>query len=284
MSSKKSDLVPRVITAIVAVPAILALLFYAPAWGFLCLVAAAGAISTWEYCNITIGEELGWLSYLAAALSPGLIAVMYFAPTHVMGAVLGGMIVVFLAVLFGHKDQERSTHHVGSAITGLLYGGLMFGCLALLRQLTGEAGPMWVVLALAIVWGSDTGAYFAGRALGKHKLYPSVSPNKTIEGALGGVAASVGFTFGFDALFGALSQAWVPLEVWQIFALAIPGNILAQTGDLCESLVKRAHDVKDSGTIIYGHGGMLDRIDALIFATPWFYYFVWNFTQFGSGG
>ena len=153
---------------------------------------------------------------------------------------------------------------------------------AICTRCTRPNGGTWVVLSMALAWGSDTGGYFAGRAFGKHKLYPSVSPNKTIEGALGGVVTSVLFTLGFDALFVATSEAWVSLELWQVFLIAIPGNLLAQTGDLCESLIKRAHGVKDSGTIIYGHGGMLDRIDALIFASPWFYHFVLWFTAHGS--
>ena len=279
---KKSDLVPRVVTAVVAIPLLLALFLYAPAWAFLILIAAAGAISAWEYCNITIGEEMPIAKWLVAAMTGGVISVMYFFPQHLVPTLLGVAISYFLFILFAHKDQPRSTHHIGSGITAMIYGGLMFGCIALLRQKGGDVGQLWVILALAIVWGSDTGAYFAGRAFGKHKLYPSVSPNKTIEGALGGVVTSVLFTLGFDALFVATSEAWVSLELWQVFLIAIPGNLLAQTGDLCESLIKRAHGVKDSGTIIYGHGGMLDRIDALIFASPWFYYFVLWFTSHGA--
>jgi phosphatidate cytidylyltransferase len=279
---KKSDLIPRVVTAVVAIPLLLALFLYAPAWAFLIVIAIAGGISAWEYCNITIGDEMPAAKWLMAALTSAIIAVMYFYPQHLLPTVLGASITTFLFILFAHEDQPRATHHLGSSITSLVYAGLMFGCIALLRQKGGDVGHLWVIMGLAIVWGSDTGAYFAGRALGKHKLYPSVSPNKTIEGALGGVVTSVLFTFGFDAIFQATNEAWVALEIWQVFLLAIPANLLAQTGDLCESLVKRAHKVKDSGTIIYGHGGMLDRIDALIFASPWFYYFVLWFTSHGA--
>jgi len=131
----------------------------------------------------------------------------------------------------------------------------------------GEDGGYWILMAFAVVWGSDTGAYFSGRAFGKHKLAPRVSPKKTVEGAVGGLLASVTAVVIFK-LTALPELAW-----WQVFALAVPANILGQTGDLCESLIKRAHGVKDSGIIIYGHGGMLDRIDALIFALPWFYFF-----------
>lgn len=281
---KKSDLGARLITAVVAIPLILAVLFAAPAWTFTLVIAGAGAISAWEYCQITYGDELPAGPWVSAALTLPLVLVMHFAPAHTVAALLAALTALFLFVLFGWRDQERATHQLGSSVTALVYGGLMLGCLALMRQVTGEAGPLWVVLCLAIIWGSDTGAYFAGRALGKHKLYEAVSPNKTIEGALGGVATSVLFTLGFDLLYAeALGlEAWTRLELWQVLLLAIPGNFLGQTGDLCESLIKRAHGVKDSGTIIYGHGGMLDRIDALIFASPWFYYFVITFTAHGE--
>lgn len=278
---KKSDLVPRVITAAVAIPLILGLVLYGPPWAFFAVIAAAGGISAWEYINITIGDELPAAKWLLALLTPAVMSVMYFFPTHLLPALLFACVFIFLFILFGYRDQKSSTHHLGSSVTALVYAGLMLGCIALMRQATGEAGPLWVLMALAIVWGSDTGAYFAGRALGKHKLYPAVSPNKSIEGSIGGVISSVLFTLGFDALFGTLSTHWVSLELWQVFLLAIPANILGQTGDLCESLIKRAHGVKDSGSIIYGHGGMLDRIDALIFAAPWFYYFVVWFTSQG---
>ena len=271
---KKSDLGPRAVTAALAVPLLIGLVFFAPAWGFGLLVMAAGAISAWEYCSITYRGELRWLPWLVALLTFGVLATMWWAPASLLPVVAGSVMAAFMAVLFGYEDQERSTHQLGSSVTAIMYAGLMLGCLALMRQHTGASGPMWVIMVLGIIWGSDTGAYFAGRAFGRHKLYPAVSPNKTIEGALGGVVTSLLLTFGFDQLFRAISDVWVGLELWQIALLAIPGNALGQVGDLAESLVKRAHGVKDSGTIVYGHGGMLDRIDALIFASPWFYFFV----------
>lgn len=275
---KKSDLVPRLVTAIVAIPLLLGLILAGPAWGFMILVALAGAITTWEYCNITFGEEFNLVKNLATLSALALVLVMYFAPAYVLHAISGVGVLLFMVVLFGHKDQPRSSHHLSSAMMGVVYGGAMFGSLALVRQFTGDAGPCWVIIALAIIWGSDTGAYFSGRAFGKHKLSPTVSPNKSVEGAVGGLITSVLFCAGFNMLFAQThAGAWEPMTLTQILILAIPGNILGQLGDLCESLIKRAHGVKDSGTIIYGHGGMMDRIDALIMASPWFYIFVTTF-------
>ena len=271
---KKSDLLPRLVTAIVALPLLLALLFWAPSWAFLILVSIAGAISAWEYCTITYSKELPGGAWVTALVTCGVIHAIYWLDAAFsLWVLIGAAVVLFLYFLFAHADQPRSTHQLGSSITAVVYAGGMLSGLALLHTITGAAGPLWVVLGLGIIWGSDTGAYFAGKAFGKHKLYPSVSPNKTVEGALGGMVSSVLITFGFDALFAATSEAWPLLEAWHIVVLAIVANFLGQTGDLCESLIKRAHGVKDSGTIIYGHGGMLDRIDALIFASPWFYVF-----------
>lgn len=286
----KSDLTPRVITAVVAIPILLYMMFCAPAWAFAILIGWAAATSTWEYVSITSGKEFAGARWLMSALSAGVFAVLYWAPDHLIAAICAGVIVPFLVYLFRSDDQKRVTHLMGSAVTGLVYGAIMVGTVALLRRETGTAGPFWILLTLVIVWTSDTGAYFSGRAFGKHKLYPSVSPNKTVEGAVGGFISSLVFAalcnVGFSALVGLdgystelLGQSWLPIEltwselsVTDILLLAIPANLLGQTGDLAESLVKRAHGVKDSGTIIYGHGGMLDRIDALIFAGPWVYY------------
>jgi phosphatidate cytidylyltransferase len=156
---------------------------------------------------------------------------------------------------------------VGGGALALFYCAVLPTMLATLFRDAGEQGPAWVLMAMAVVWGSDTGAYFVGRAVGKHKLSRRVSPKKTIEGAVGGMLASIAAVFVFK--YTLLED----LALWQVFAIAVPANVLGQIGDLCESVIKRAHGVKDSGVIIYGHGGLLDRIDALIFAIPWFYFF-----------
>ena len=279
---KKSDLIPRLTTAAIAIPILLGIIFFTPSVGFFALVVAAGCISAWEYVRITCDKTLPMLSYVATFLTLVALCFQYFLPSHLLTGLMGVIIALFLFMLFGYRDQKQATHHLAHGLMAIVYGGLMLGCFALMRRHTGVNGPLFVLMTLGIIWGSDTGAYFAGRAFGKHKLYPAVSPNKSIEGAIGGVISSVLLVFGFNLLFGLLSESWLSLSVFQIFLLAIPGNILGQLGDLCESLIKRAHGVKDSGTIIRGHGGMLDRIDALILASPWFYIFVTHFYEMPS--
>lgn len=273
MSSKKSDLVPRVITAVVAVPLLLALIFLAPPWAFFALIVAAGGVSIWEYCSITYGNEHVPAKTFTVAVGVALVCVLYFAGDYFLDALTFSVVALYLFFLFAFRDQKKVTLQVGSSITAILYGGVLLSTIALLARDAGPNGPLWILLLLSVVWSSDTGAYFTGRALGRRKLYPAVSPNKSVEGAIGGLVTSVIFAFMLNYFYTTMTQSWGELEVWQVLLLTIPANILGQTGDLAESLVKRCHGVKDSGTIIYGHGGILDRIDALFFAAPWFYFF-----------
>ncbi len=122
----------------------------------------------------------------------------------------------------------------------------------------------WLLLPMFVIWAGDTGAYFAGRAFGRHKLAPRLSPKKTWEGAVGGACASVLGGWAAASLF------FDGIPFWQVVVIALPAAVLGQVGDLSESLIKRSTGVKDSGRIIYGHGGVLDRVDGLIFAAPYF--------------
>ncbi len=125
-----------------------------------------------------------------------------------------------------------------------------------------------MLLAIGVTFGNDTGAYFAGRGLGRHKLYPKVSPAKTVEGAVGGLVASLLIMF----VVRATVAPW--LTVGDCLVVGLPAAVLGPIGDLVESLMKRAAGVKDSGHLIPGHGGMLDRIDALLFVGAWIYVYV----------
>jgi phosphatidate cytidylyltransferase len=154
---------------------------------------------------------------------------------------------------------------------GPLFVGLPLTTLALLRRDQGDgAGPGFVVMAIMFAWFGDTGGYFAGRFLGKHKLYEAVSPKKTVEGAIGGLAGSI--------LGAVLAHFWflpsLPLE--HGVPLAIVAGALGQAGDLGESVLKRSTGVKDSGAIVPGHGGILDRVDALLVtSTVTYLYTLW---------
>ncbi len=267
MSDDSSELVARVLTAIVSIPLLLGLIFWAPDWGFFGLVFAAVGVTVWEYCTITYGDEHLPGKIVAIALALGLATVLYWGPEYLLEALLVVIGATFLFFLFTFPDRDRVSHHIGSSVTAIVYGSLLLGVLGPLHA---EEGPFWIVLTMVTTWMSDTGAYFVGRSFGDHPLYEEVSPNKSIEGSIGGLIGSVVGAAVCNWLFPVLGD-WSPLAVGPLLLLAIPGNLLAQLGDLAESIIKRAHDVDDSGVIIYGHGGLLDRIDGLIFASPWFY-------------
>jgi len=169
------------------------------------------------------------------------------------------------------EDVAATDRRLGGALGAYVYCATLFGGLLALVAATGDERmrtypnqAAWMLFPMAVVWAGDTGAYFAGRAFGRHKLAPRLSPKKTWEGAIGGAIASV--------LGGLGIAAWLlpHLSPLVVVALALPGALLGQAGDLVESGLKRATGVKDSGRIIYGHGGLLDRVDALVFAAPYF--------------
>jgi phosphatidate cytidylyltransferase len=149
---------------------------------------------------------------------------------------------------------------VAHLVTGFLYGSVGLTAACALRQM--HDGLAWVIASLVITWSNDTSAYFAGRFLGRHKLYPEVSPNKTWEGFAGGMLGSIAGMFIARGFFFPL------FTVTDCLFLGVFGGILGPLGDLCESMLKRAYGVKDSGRAMPGHGGILDRIDALVFNAP----------------
>jgi phosphatidate cytidylyltransferase len=193
--------------------------------------------------------------WLPARYSPGLVAF------------LAAFFSVFLYYLFSFGRIETVAARAALAFTGIIYCGLFLTSMAVLKRDLGTHGSYVLLMVLISAWFSDTGGYFAGRALGGPKLYPAVSPNKTWAGAIGGVlTAAVGAVV--------LKQFFYPPLSWEAtLGMVIPGSVLGQLGDLCESLIKRSCGVKDSGSLLPGHGGILDRIDAVLFIAPYFYLF-----------
>ena len=199
------------------------------------------------------------------------MAAFYWLPArhqpHLTGLVLA-VVPVGLYYLFRFGEIRTVADRINASTFGILYCGLSFGLVAFLKRDFAPHGGDLIVLLLATAWLSDTGGYFAGKFLGKRKLYPAVSPNKTWAGSIGGVVAA--------ALGAILIKLFLLEELsWEgALALSIPGSILGQLGDLAESLVKRSRGVKDSGALLPGHGGLLDRIDAVLFIAPYFYLYL----------
>ena len=180
--------------------------------------------------------------------------------SKVLAAVFASLIGFGSYALIRFKVDSQVAGMVAAQVQGIVYIPLPLALIVLIRS--GEAGAFWILALLAIIFAGDTAAYYVGSYLGKHKLCPSVSPKKTIEGALGGLAAN--FLVGFILkLFFLPEVGWVAMLLMSILLGAV-----GQVGDLFESVLKRTAGIKDSGGILPGHGGILDRIDALLFAAP----------------
>jgi phosphatidate cytidylyltransferase len=265
-----SNLVARLLTAGALIPLlILAINWSNPiaVWG---IVFTATLLGLNEFYSMTMPKEPLGERIFGIVVGLGFAASLYWYGGEIAIAVLtGATLLTFLYYLFAYRDMESVARRLTATWGGLLYVAMMLTFVALLKK-RGPDGGAWVYITLTCTWFSDTGAYFAGRFIGPawpKKLYESVSPKKTIIGGVGGLAAS------FGAL--ALAKYWyLPSLTWlDCAAVAVPANLLGQMGDLCESLLKRSVGVKDSGALLPGHGGMLDRIDALLFTAPYIYFY-----------
>jgi phosphatidate cytidylyltransferase len=270
----RTNLGVRLLTAAIAAPLILLLLFRGSdeAWYFLVLLATG--LATYELCAMTHpNDRIG--QGLCSAMSMSVSWVVYHFSND--GRVLLTLILVvpiagLMLALWRLDAMEGAALKAMSSVASPLYVGGLLACLALMRRDAGTLGPYYVLLALKLSWLADTGGYFAGRFLGKNgkKLHPRVSPKKTVIGFWGSLVG---------ALSGVLiAKLWYLRDVpmTELVVLALVAGSLGQLGDLVESMLKRSTGIKDSGNIIPGHGGLLDRIDALLIVAPILYlYATW---------
>jgi phosphatidate cytidylyltransferase len=262
-----SNLARRVATALVALPLLLAVVFLAPPWATVLLVAAALLLGQLEYLGLLRARGIRPLR--AAGLLLALLLFVDVVWPAWAGVPLGplGAVLLLAAALARGADYESVTA-AAATLLGAVYLGALGGMIAWLRVLpAAEAGAWRVLLLLAIIVVSDSLAFFVGLTIGRRRLAPSISPGKSVEGAIGGLAGGV-----LGAL--AVRQLGLP-ELPLVHALALGALVagLGIVGDLVESLLKRWAGVKDSGTLFPGHGGMLDRLDSLLFGAPVLYYY-----------
>jgi phosphatidate cytidylyltransferase len=264
-TAARRNLALRLLTAAIWVPFILWMLYAGPPWLFLLVTAIMCALAARElFRMIAPGDRLMMLLGLPSTLVLFTVVALPEARPYAIAALVALPLIAFSLSLARPGPTERAALQMGWMLAGPLYLGILFGTIADLYR--HPSGGSWVVLALICGFFSDTGGYFVGQRWGKHALHP-VSPKKTVEGSLGGLAAAM--LGGVVAHFVILPQLPIPT----MLALCFVATMLGQLGDLSESLIKRSVGVKDSGTILPGHGGVLDRSDAMLFsaATVWAY-------------
>jgi phosphatidate cytidylyltransferase len=249
----------RLLTAAALIPPVVLAVLLAPSWAVLAAVAAIACLCYYEFGAIAevlqpgSAGPLGFAAGLALLLWPGdawlLLTLL----------ALGAMVLAMRA-----PSLAAALPRASFLLLGVVYIFGSWKCAVLVR----EVNPHWLMFALLVNWVGDAGAYYVGRNLGRHKLAPRVSPGKTWEGSAGSIVASL-------LLAGAYLMYFVPsLPLWQVLGVTAAANVAGQLGDLAESAIKRGAGVKDSGNLLPGHGGILDRVDSTIFALPVVYAFL----------
>jgi phosphatidate cytidylyltransferase len=264
----------RILTALVLIPLVLALVFLGPDWLVTSATCAVALLAAWEYLGIAdaAGAKAPRIPVLVAI---GLLFLVWFRWPDKLAVALGALsLALFIYCTFAGPLQ-RVLADAATAIFCLIYTG--FTLLAVPALHSSEDGKSLVLFLLCAVWAGDTVAMYVGRGLGRHKLAPRLSPGKTWEGAAGSMVGSLLVTVGLIELALQLAKRDIltisfPGPVWYWLLLAALVNVAAQVGDLAESALKRSAGVKDSGTLLPGHGGILDRIDALLMAAPVLWY------------
>ena len=256
----------RLLTAAVAIPAIWLIVWKLPAPLFAGFIVAVTASGLFEYFAMALPEHpVERVTGIVWGLVVG--AGIVSRRPEFWGAGLGLTVIGGLVFpLVRTADLAGAVHRLALTVLGVLYVGFVTPHIVLLRH-GGPDGWRWVLFTVFVAMGSDSGGYFTGRAYGRRKLLPAVSPSKTVEGSVGAIAGAMFIAVLCRVIF------FPRLALAEAFGLGGAISLLAQLGDLCESALKRAFGAKDSGWIIPGHGGILDRLDSLLFPMVFVYYY-----------
>ena len=239
----------RLLTALALIPAVTWVIFAAPNPLFYAVVAILALLCYREYTALVAKHSL--LHFVPVGYAAGLV-LLADPSWAVLLAALG------LALSLRHQDLADVVKSAGAFTLGLIY---VFGAWRSAIDLR-VFGPHWLFFAVALNWAGDSAAYYVGKNFGRRRLAPSISPNKSVEGSVGSIVASM--------IFGAICFHYLDpgVPVWQVLVLSGAGNVAGQCGDLAESALKRGAGVKDSGAMLPGHGGWLDRLDSSLFSMP----------------
>lgn len=259
----------RLLTAAVAIPLLILLIFAAPGVLFAVVVGSIAVLGVAEYAVMAFPAQVGERAMAVAVGSLVAIAALSGVPAALAGALVAAIVSGMFWIIARREDFERGLTDLGTMLVGALFVGLLLPHFVWLRAL--DDGPAWVTFVLTVAMAGDSGGYFVGRALGRRKLIPRISPGKTVEGSIGILAASL--------VGGALAKLVLGhLAGWEVgwrevLVLSPLLGILGQLGDLSESVIKRTFKVKESGWIFPGHGGVLDRTDSLLLPVSFVYYY-----------
>lgn len=256
----------RWFTGIVAVPLLFGVIAYGGEDAFAVLIVLASLVGMGEYNRMAFGPVFVPEKAETMAMALLVLLAAFFANLPMLLAVLTfGVMTVLMLNLLRIRGQGLDMSHAGRVILGVLYIPLLMAHFILIRR--SQSGILWVFFILVLAFAGDIAAYYIGRRFGKRKLLPEVSPGKTVEGIFGLVAGSIAGCLLFKLFF------FPTLPAAHAVVLGLVGSIVGQLGDLSESALKRAAGMKDSGMILPGHGGILDRLDCLMFITPFVYYY-----------
>jgi len=259
--------IQRWITGAIAVPVVFAIIYFGSDTLFAVLMITAILIAGTEYNHMVFQEGFSWEKrevLFSAAFLPS--AAYLGGESLLLASFAAAVMIIFLLFLGNIKNNPMITIiPISKVFFALAYLPLMLSYFIFIRQW--ENGILWIFFILILTVSGDIAAFYFGRTLGKHKLYPLVSPGKTVEGAIGSFTGSI--------LACIIYSMFVlpALPLIHVLILAIVGSCFGQLGDLCESAIKRSAGIKDSGNILPGHGGILDRLDSLIFLAPFVYYY-----------
>ncbi len=260
----------RILTAVVLLLPTVTLVLWAPAWLFLLGLLPIALYGLWEYLELAGRTGLAPLRLPVFVFGAALMASAWQWPDRTLLFILAAGVVIGVTELIHRPRLAEAVPASSAGFLGVVYVALPLALVIHLRA-AGD-GPRVVLAVLVLVWIADVAAFAVGKLMGRHKLIPSISPGKTMEGTVGSIILTVAAGY-------ALLPYWLP-SMDSIHAIAFPLfiNVVAQLGDLAESALKRGAGVKDSSNLLPGHGGVLDRIDSLLFAIPaaW-YYWGWFF-------
>ncbi|MFY9556597.1 MAG: phosphatidate cytidylyltransferase [Blastocatellia bacterium] len=265
----------RILTAIIALPILLYTVWSSSPYFFVALTAIAAILALSEFYRLA--SKAGCKPLTVPGYAAGLVVIASFVfeePALAVATLTALTIIVLATTVYRPEQIKTSLVSVSATVFGVIYVALLSGCLVGVRMIpAASAGGVshlaskLLTMFFAIVMMTDTGAYYTGRAIGRHKLAPRVSPGKTIEGSVGGFALAIVTGLVCKLTF------FPELPVAHALALGAIIGVIGQIGDLAESMLKRGSNVKDSGNLLPGHGGMLDRVDSILFSAPLLYYY-----------